>query len=845
MNKKDLFDIADTWFLKQSWKPFPFQKQVWDSFLQGKNGLLNAPTGSGKTYALWVPIVLDYIKNNPEFRNKPQKGLLAIWVTPLRALSVEIKNASERFVQEIGVPLTIGIRTGDTTPKERAAQNRLLPNLLITTPESLQLMLASKNYDKKMNSLMALVTDEWHELLGSKRGVQMELALSRIKTVSPKIRLWGISATIGNLDQAMEVLLGPGSESHQNSVLIKAKINKKITVRSIIPKKMEIFPWRGHLGLHLLEEVIPIIKKSKTTLLFTNTRSQCEIWFQKILEKHPELAGEMAMHHGSINKETRLWVENAIRNATLKAVVCTSSLDLGVDFAPVETIVQIGGPKGVARFIQRAGRSGHQPGKESIIYFLPTHAMELIEASALQKAVRLQKVEDRIPYLNSYDVLIQYLTTLAVSDGFYPDEIYRELVTTFCFQSLGKDQFGWILNFITMGSQSLQAYDEFQKVEVESDGRFKVNNKGVAMRHRLQIGTIVSDAVLTVKFLKGGYIGSIEEWFISKLKPGDVFTFAGRNLELFRVKNMQVLVKKSKQRSSIVPSWMGGRMSLSSEMSQLLREELYEVGAILAPDHDLPAMKNKLPFGFNEENVYKKVISKELRSLMPIFKRQVKESLVPGAGQFLIETFKTREGYHNIFYPFEGRFVHEAMGSLLAFRISLLAPITFSIAYNDYGFELLSDQELDMQQVLDNDLLSPRFLKSDLERSLNATEMARRKFRDIAVIAGLVFTGYPNKLIKSKHLQSSSQLLFSVFKDYEPENLLLQQAYRETFEHQLEEGRLQIALERIASQTIVWKACNKPTPFSFPIITDRLREKLSSEKLADRIKRMLGSLEKL
>ncbi len=840
MNKKNLYRIADNWFKNQDWKPFPFQKQAWDAYLQGKNGLLNAPTGSGKTYALWVPIVLDYIREHPNYKTQTHKGVWAIWVTPLRALSVEIKNATQRFVDDIGVPFTVGIRTGDTSKKERAAQNRRLPNLLITTPESLQLLLSSKGYDKKMNSLAAVVTDEWHELLGSKRGVQMELALSRIKTVTPKLRIWGISATIGNLDQAREVLLGPGSESFQNSVLIKAKINKKIRVKSIIPKKMELFPWRGHLGLHLLEEVIPIIKNSKTTLLFTNTRSQCEIWFQRILDKHPELAGEMAMHHGSINKETRKWVENAIREATLKAVVCTSSLDLGVDFAPVETIVQIGGPKGVARFLQRAGRSGHQPGKESVIYFLPTHAMELIEASALQKAVKSQKVEERIPYLNSYDVLVQYLTTLAVSDGFYPKEIYREVTTTFCYRSLTPEQLGWILNFITLGSQSLQAYDEFKKVEIEEDGRYKINNRGVAMRHRLQIGTIVSDAVLTVKFLKGGYIGSIEEWFISKLKPGDVFTFAGRNLELFRVKNMQVLVKKSKERSSIVPSWMGGRMSLSSEMSQLLREELYAVAELLNSDqHDYSENNGET------KKQGKHGLSRELRSLIPIFKRQVKESIVPGPKQLLIETFKTMEGYHNVFYPFEGRFVHEAMGSLLAYRISLLSPITFSIAFNDYGFELLSDQELDMQQVLDNELFSSRFVKSDLEKSLNATEMARRKFRDIAVIAGLVFTGFPNKLVKSKHLQSSAQLLFSVFNDYEPDNLLLKQAYTETFEHQLEEGRLQLALQRIEKQTIIWKTCTKPTPFSFPIITDRLREKLSSEKLADRIKRMLLHLEKL
>ena len=823
MNRNELTKIAETWFSNQGWKPFAFQKQTWTAFLQKKNGLLNAPTGSGKTYALWVPIVLDYLKKNPDYKTKQKKGLKAIWITPLRALSVEIEQSAQRFADEIESGLTVGIRTGDTPQKVRTAQKKSMPDLLITTPESLQLLLSSKNYDKTFKNLNAVVVDEWHELLGTKRGVQMELALSRLKTVSKDLRIWGISATIGNLEQAREVLLGADSEAFQNSTLIRANLKKKISVKSIIPEKMEKFPWRGHLGLHLIDEVVPIIKNSRTTLLFTNTRSQCELWFQKLMHKYPEFAGEVAMHHGSINKETRLWVEQAIRNETLKAVVCTSSLDLGVDFAPVETIIQIGGPKGVARFLQRAGRSGHQPGKESVIHFLPTHAIELIEASALQKAVQKTAVEDRIPYLLSFDVLVQYLTTLAVSNGFFPKEIWPEIKSTFCFQGISEDEWLWILNFVTKGSQSLQAYDEYKKIEIEEDGLFKVNNRGVAMRHRLQIGTIVSDAVLTVKYLKGGFIGSIEEWFISKLTPGDVFTFAGRNLELVRIKSMQVLVRKSKKKTSKVPSWMGGRMAFSAQMSELLREEMYAASASTAA-------------GSSEK-------SEELKALQPILERQQKESIIPRQDEFLIETFKTREGYHAIFYPFEGRFVHEALGSLLAYRISLLSPISFSIAFNDYGFELLSDQEIDMQQVLDNDLFTAEFLMDDLYKSLNATEMARRKFRDIAVIAGMVFTGYPNKLIKSKHLQSSSQLLFSVFKDYEDDNLLYLQSFRETFEHQLEEGRFRMALERIHHQKIIWKKCEKPTPFSFPIITDRLREKLSSEKLEDRIKRMLKSLE--
>ncbi|HAX15955.1 ligase-associated DNA damage response DEXH box helicase [Leeuwenhoekiella palythoae] len=821
MTHKQLHNLATSWFKDQGWKPFAFQEETWDAFLEGKNGLLNAPTGSGKTYALWVAFVLDYIKNNPDYKAKHKPGLKAIWITPLRALSVEVAQAAQRFADGLETQLTVGIRTGDTPQGERAKQKKKMPDLLVTTPESLQLLLTSKGYDKVFKNTTAIVIDEWHELLGSKRGVQVELGLSRLKTIAPQLRIWGVSATIGNLNQAREVLLGPEFQAFKNSALIKANLGKTYKVESIIPETMEKFPWRGHMGLHLLEEVVPIINNSKTTLLFTNTRAQCELWFQKLMHKHPEFAGEMAMHHGSINKETRLWVEEAIRNESLKAVICTSSLDLGVDFAPVESIIQIGGPKGVARFLQRAGRSGHQPGKESVIYFLPTHAIELIEASALGKAAINQVVEDRIPYLLSFDVLIQYLTTLAVSDGFYPAEIYQEVKQTFCFQAMSDEQWRWILNFITKGSQSLQAYDEYKKIEIEEDGKFKVNSRSVAMRHRLQIGTIVGDAALQVKYLKGGYIGTVEEWFISKLKPGDVFTFAGRNLELYRIKGMQVLVKKAKtKKQARVVSWMGGRLTLSAQMSELLREELYSAN---------------LPF---EQQ------TRELQALKDIFARQRVESIVPTDDQFLIETFKSREGYHHIFYPFEGRFVHEALGSLLAYRISLLSPITFSIAFNDYGFEILSDQQIDMQQVLDNDLFTSAYLFEDLQKSLNSTEMARRKFRDIAVISGMVFTGFPGKIIKNKHLQSNSQLLFEVFRDYEPENLLFQQAYRETFEHQLEEGRLRIALERIEQQEIVVKNCKKATPFSFPIITDRLREKLSSEKLEDRIKNMLKYLDK-
>jgi len=805
------FTSFHDWFASKDWEVFDFQKQTWQAFSEGKSGLVNAPTGSGKTYALWVPILAEIIQHPSK-----EKGLKAVWITPLRALALDIKASAERLIADLDLDITVGIRNGDTSQKERQRQKRKMPDLLITTPESMHLLLATKNYPTLFRHCRAFVADEWHELLGTKRGVLVELALSRLKSISaPKV--WGISATIGNLEQALQVLLGEDYHAFETEMII-ANIQKDIEVKSILPKSMDKFPWRGHLGLQLLDEIVPIIKNSKSTLIFTNTRSQCEIWFQKLLEKHPEFAGDLAMHHGSIDKTTRLWVENALREHQVKAVVCTSSLDLGVDFAPVETIIQIGGPKGVARFMQRAGRSGHRPGEKSLIYFLPTHAIELIEALALQKAVKTKTVEERLPHINSFDVLAQYLTTLAISEGFSPQQIFNEVKSTFCFQGLDEDTWLWALSFITTGGQSLENYEDFHKVEIDDEGVYRVKNKGVAMRHRLQIGSIVSDAMLKVKYMSGKFLGSVEEWFISKLNPGDVFTFGGKTLELVRIKQMQVYVRKSKAKNAKVPSWMGGRLSLSSQMSEGLREELY-------------TLKNETD-------------SLEYQSLKPIIEQQEIESIIPQPHQFLIEIFETREGFHHVFYPFEGRFVHEAMASLVGYRISLEQPISFSLAFNDYGFELLSDKRIDQPLLKQASLWQTKHLNTELYKSLNATEMARRKFRDIAVISGLVFSGYPGKVVKSKHLQSGSQLIFEVFRDYEPDNPLFLQAYRETFEYSLEEGRLLKALERIAKQDVTVKLCQNPTPFSFPIITDRLREKLSSEKLEDRIKKMVKAMGK-
>ena len=814
--KKSNIELGIKWFESQKWKPFPFQKNTWYAYLNGQSGLVNAPTGSGKTYSLFIAAALEFKRNNPNDFQKANNGLQLIWITPIRALAKEIQGSCSRAAKGLGLNWNIAIRSGDTTATNRSKQWSNPPEMLITTPESLHVMMATDGYKKFFSNVKTIVVDEWHELLGSKRGVQTELVISCLLGFRKELKIWGISATIGNMAEAIKVLLYAKEE--KDITVIKSNIEKQIEVKCLIPEKIERYPWSGHLGLKMLDNVLPIIHKSKSTLIFTNTRAQCDIWYQSILHADPDLAGIIAMHHGSVSRELREWVEEALYDGRLKAVVCTSSLDLGVDFRPVESIVQIGSPKGVSRFIQRAGRSGHQPGAKSVIHFLPTHAIEMIECAALRSAIDNKEIENRVPYIRSFDVLIQYLMTLAVSEGFEQKVIYDQLKKTFCYSSISKEEWLQILSFLVHGSQSLQAYDEYQKVEIENN-IYKVTNRHIAQRHKMSIGTIVSDAMISVRFLSGKKVGSVEETFIAQMLPGDVFWFAGRCLELIRVKDMVAQVKASSKRTSRIPSYLGGRLSLSSMMSKALRNKLYEYAAGKTTDEEVLALK-------------------------PLFDLQEERSLIPKEDEFLIEYFESDEGFHLVMYPFEGRYVHEGMAALIAERISRKIPISFSLGMNDYGFELLSDKRIDVDGLINKTLFDTKDLSIDIQSTINGVEMARRQFRDVARISGLIFQGFPGKMKKNRHLQSSSQLIFNVFKDYEPDNLLYQQTYDEVMTFQLEEARMRIALDKIRSQHIILSRPEKATPFSFPIIVDRLREKFSSEKLKDRIAKMTLALEK-
>lgn len=815
--KDKRLQIAFNYFQTKGWKPFPFQIETWNDFLDGKSGLLNAPTGSGKTFALWFPAILEYIHQHPDSWKKPKNnGIQIIWVTPLRALSKDIQLAMQEVCEVIGLPWKIAVRNGDTDAKTRAALKRRPPECLITTPETLHVLISQKDHKQLFQTVNAIVVDEWHELVGNKRGVQVQLALEYIQSICPStFRRWAVSATIGNLKKAAKALLGTHNPTH----IVKANIGKEILVHPVFPEEIEKYPWSGHLGIRMLEKVIPIIEAGKTVLLFTNTRSQTEIWYQKILEARPDWAGWIAMHHGSLDMSVRSWVEESLHEGRLKLVVCTSSLDLGVDFRPVDRVIQVGSPKGVSRFIQRAGRAGHQPGLPSEIFFVPTNALELIECSALRDAIEHNEMESQFPPELPYDVLIQFLVTLAVGEGLNPEEIYLVAKKTKSFENLSESEMSWLMDFITKGGASLGSYEDFLKVSLDEDGLYRVKSKRIAMKHRLSMGTIVSEVMLKVKFKNGAYLGSVEEFFISKMKIGDRFFFAGRSLELLQVKGLTATVKVSEKKTKNVVSWMGARMSLSSKLSDKIREILEY---------------------YNQGNY----ISEEIVRVLPILDLQNKLSLVPNRDTFLIESHQSKEGFHLFFYPFEGRMIHELMSALIAYRISISQPVTFSIAMNDYGFELLSDRSIQIEELLEEDLFSLDNFQEDIRHCVNESEMSRRKFREIASIAGLVFQGYPGKPTTFKHIQANSSLLFQVFESYDPDNLLLKQAHAEAINQQMDQEKMIKALKKINSQRMVLKNPVQFTPFSFPIMVDRLsRTSISSESIEDRIVKIQSQFE--
>ncbi|MDV9032055.1 ligase-associated DNA damage response DEXH box helicase [Pseudomonas sp. RAC1] len=806
-------DLANAWFSSRRWKPFAFQRTVWAAIERGESGLLHASTGSGKTYAVWLGALRAFAR--PVSGRHPAP-LQVLWITPMRALASDTARALQAPVDELGLPWSIGVRSGDTSSAERARQTRRLPSALVTTPESLTLLLTREHAERDFAELRMIVVDEWHELLGNKRGVQLQLALARLRRWQPQLVVWGLSATLGNLPHALEVLLPGGGR------LVQGRQDKRIQVDTLLPDEIERFPWAGHMGLKMLTKVSAELEASASSLVFTNTRAQAELWYQALLDARPDWAGLIALHHASLARHTRDWVERSLKQGTLKAVICTSSLDLGVDFLPVERVLQIGSAKGIARLLQRAGRSGHAPGRTSRITLVPTHSLELVEAAAARQALAAGHIEARRSPRLSMDVLVQHVVSMALGSGFRPEQLLEEVRSTWAFQDLQDAQWQWALAFVRHGGSSLTAYPDYQRVEAHPDGLWRVASERLARRHRLGIGTIVSDASLQLKYWsKGGggkSLGSVEESFIARLKPGDTLLFGGRILELVRVENMTAYVRRSTARKAAVARWNGGRMPLSSELADALVERL---DAAAHGHYEGP----------------------EMRAVRPLLALQASWSALPTQRTLLAETLHTRQGWHLFVYPFAGRMANLGLANLLAWRVSRQQPLSVSIAVNDYGFELLAASAVDWAAYLPAALTVDDLLE-DVLASLNAGEMALRRFREIAQIAGLVFGGYPAAQKSTRQIQASSGLFYEVFRKHDADNLLLGQARDEVLMEELEIERLSHQLQKLAGLSLDLHALQRPSPLAFALLIEGMRETLSTEKLADRIARMVADLEK-
>ena len=812
---------VERWFACAGWQPFAFQREVWAAMVAGRSGLLHATTGSGKTYAVWIGALLRaaalVATAPPPAARTGAPPLGVLWLTPMRALAADTVRALAQPLPTLGPTWTVGMRTGDTPSAERARQDRRMPTALVTTPESLSLMLSRETAREDLTQVRCVIVDELHELMGNKRGVQAQLAIARLRRWNPQLVVWGLSATLGNLDEAMQVLTGPTPKGTVDGGLplrVEGRIDKQLVIDTLAPADPGRFSWAGHLGAQMLQPVVDEIERSTTTLVFTNTRSPAEAWYQLLLQQRPDWAGVVALHHGSLDREVREWVEAGLKSGKLKAVVATSSLDLGVDFLPVERVLLIGSAKGVARLLQRGGRSGHAPGRQSRITLVPTNTLELVEAAAARRAARAGRIEKRAAPEKPLDVLVQHLVTVALGGGFRADELFAELRTTHAYRKLTRVEFDWALAFVEKGGESLHAYPEYHRVARER-GVFRVPDRQIARRHRLQVGTIVSEASMQVSYLSGGRIGSIEEGFIARLRAGDCFVFGGRVLEFIRSREMTAYVKKAEKHKAAVPAWSGGRMPLSSEMADAVLELL---GGAAQGDFFEP----------------------EMQAAQPMLEAQQRLSQLPRRGTLLIERYRSSEGHHLFLYPFGGRNVHIGLAQLLAWRLARTQPNTFSLSINDFGLELLSVKPVDMALLQDGSAFSGKDLLPDVLASLNSGELAQRRFREIARVAGLVFGGYPGAPKSMKQVQASSSLFWEVFRKYDAGNRLLIQAESEVLAQELELTRLAATLERMAGQRVELIELRVPSPFALPLMVERFREELSTEKLADRLARILA-----
>ncbi len=794
------------WFGARGWSLRPHQAGLIEAARQGQGGLVIAPTGGGKTLAGFLPSLIELAATPP--RDIP--ALHTLYISPLKALATDVARNLQKPVEEMSLPISLDTRTGDTSPSRRQRQRAKPPDILLTTPEQLALLVASEHARRFFADLRAVIVDEVHAIAQSKRGDLLSLCLATLRAWAPAARHVGLSATVRDPD-ALARWLGPGTPIIRHQGGAKANIG-------VLDSEARI-PWSGHSGRHNIREVYQAIRAANMSLVFVNTRSQAEMTFQELWRVNEESL-PIALHHGSLDVEQRRKVEAAMAAGRLKAVVCTSTLDLGIDWGAVDLVVQMGAPKGSSRLIQRIGRSNHRMDEPSRALLAPSNRFEVLECRAAVEAVAANELDGPGPRRGGLDVLAQHVMGRACGDGFDALKLYDEICVAAPYADLDWETWERVIDLVATGGYALKTYDRFRRIVRFPDGIWRARNDDIRRQHRMNIGTIIEDPMISVRmvsFLKGAgegkklmrpgrKLGEMEEYFFEMLTPGDTFLFAGEVLRFEGISDTDALVTKTFDPHPAIPSYNGGKFPLTTFLASRVRRIL----------HDRDTW-NTLPAQVREW-----------------FEVQQRKSIIPEPDQMLVETFPRGERNYLVCYPFEGRLAHQTLGMLLTRRMerSGLKPLGF--VASEYALSVWALEDMrgeDMDQLFHEDMLG-----DDLDAWLEESALMKRTFRNNALISGLIERRYPKAEKTGRQITFSTDLIYDVLRRHEPDHILLQAARQDAGDGLLDIRRLADALKRIKGR-IVHAKLDQISPFAVPVMLEMGKEPVFSGDAAEAVLR--------
>ena len=787
LNKLKLQPI-ENWLKKNNWHFYDHQLETVSKSLQGYDVLLVAPTGGGKTLAGFLPSLEDLIN-----KKNPKNQLHTLYISPLKALTVDVHRNLSAPISDQKLDIKVETRTGDTSSYKKVRQKQEPPHMLMTTPESLALLLASPDANDYFKFLKFLIIDEIHSLVNSKRGDLLSLNLSRLDTIVPTYRKVGLSATVKNTNSVLSFL-------SKNKKSITLNVEEKSFPNIEILKTDNRVPWSGHMAGYAIKEIYKKIQNSTMSIVFVNTRAQAELIFNKLWHEN-EINLKIAVHHGSLEKEIRRKVENMMSLGQLDCVVATSSLDLGIDWGNVNLVIQIGSPKGIARFLQRIGRSNHRLNEPSKAILVPSNRFEYLECVSAISSIKEKILDETKEKEGSLDVLAQHILGVACSKPFEVNELFVEIKNSWPYRNLQMGKFLEVLEFVKNGGYSLKNYDQYSKIGLNKQNLYAIKNKNIRNKYRLNVGTIVESYMLKVK-LGNRTLGQVEEWFIEGLNQGDTFLFGGRVLEYQYLSNNNVIVRTTKDQQPKIPSYAGGRLPLSSELS-------FQVRSLISKEKN---WKN-LPSQISEW-----------------LKLQLKFSNIPSPEELLVEIFprkiKNKKRYFLICYSFEGRNANQTLGFLISKRMQRMGYKPIGFVATEYALAIWS-----MNMVEDiNILLSDDIMLDDLYEWLEETPLLKKNFRDAAIISGLIERIIPGQKKTGKQIMFNSDLIFDVLKKHEPNHLLLQVARQDSYRGLIDLDRLSEFLKRI-KKNIILKKLNQISPLAIPLILEINRQTIDKSEV--------------